>query len=96
MAALPQTDPVRRIVELENEINTLADILDQKQREMDLLVPRTREERARSKHLLAEYNRLEEQHERLEGRRQRAKGNPVGRARSRSRGGGRRQTRRRR
>ena len=58
MAALPQTDPVKRIVDLENEINTLADILGQKQREMDLLNPRTREERARSKHLLAEYNRL--------------------------------------
>lgn len=94
MAALPQTDPVKRIIDLENEINTLADILGQKQREMDLLNPRTREEHARSKHLLAEYNRLEQQHERLEGRRQRAKGRP--RSRSRSRGGGGRKSRRRR
>jgi hypothetical protein len=95
MAALPQTgNNLKRIVDLENEINTLADILGQKQREMDLLVPRTREEHARSKHLLAEYNRLEGQHERLEGRRQRAKGRA--RSRSRSRGGGQGKTRRRR
>jgi len=96
MAVLLQTDPVKRIVDLENEINTLVGILDQKQREMDLLNPRNREEHARSKHLLAEYNRLEQQHERLEGRRQRAKGRPRSRSRSRSRGGGQRKTRRRR
>lgn len=94
MAALPQTDPLGRISHLENEINILSDILDQKQHEMDLLVPRTREERARSKSLLNEHTRLEAEHERLESRRQREKRNPVVRARSRSRGG--RKTRRRR
>ena len=99
MAALPETDPARRMTELENEINVLVGILDQKQHELDRLEPRS----ARSKNLLTEHTQLDRERKRLERQRQLAKGDPVvpvvrnrARSRSRSRGGGKGQTRRRR
>ena len=80
MAALERRETdnyLMRMVELQNEINMLGLILDQKQAELDEMEPTTREERVRSKRLLNEHTRLERQHETLKQRYENAAVNPL-------------------